>query len=232
MSLQDNTLTVNNLKVTGDVTIKGKLIVEKDAWVKNELWGNHVLVKAAAKGFVWDMFALSDNDPTWTPIRNNDPDEYDHKAQSFNNIEFKSKRFSDLRLKRNIRPITSALSSVESMRGVRFRWNEEALSKFTRHIENALTGPYQSEEEAAAARSAAREQAREALDIEQVGLIAQEVMEVLPEVVKQDAEGHFGVDYDRIVALLVDAVKGLSQRVEEQAQEIKSLKAAPSTKDL
>jgi hypothetical protein len=49
----------------------------------------------------------------------------------------------------------------------------------------------------------------------QIGLIAQEVQGVLPEVVTENAEGTLGVAYANIVGLLVEAVKELSARVDE-----------------
>lgn len=47
------------------------------------------------------------------------------------------------------------------------------------------------------------------------GLIAQEVQAVLPEAVKQGTNGYLGLDYNGVVAALVEAVKTLQQRVEE-----------------
>lgn len=48
------------------------------------------------------------------------------------------------------------------------------------------------------------------------GVIAQEVLDVLPEVVEQDAEtGHYSVAYGNLTALLIEAVKELKQRVQE-----------------
>ena len=49
----------------------------------------------------------------------------------------------------------------------------------------------------------------------QVGMIAQEVMEVLPDVVRQDNDGFYGMEYERVVPLLVEAIKDLSKKVKE-----------------
>jgi len=49
------------------------------------------------------------------------------------------------------------------------------------------------------------------------GLIAQEVKEVLPEVVKEREDGYLGLDYAKMVGLLVEAIK-------EQQIQIENLK--------
>ena len=48
-----------------------------------------------------------------------------------------------------------------------------------------------------------------------VGVIAQEVQKVLPEIVVERKNGYLGVDYKRLVPLLIESVKELKQEVEE-----------------
>jgi chorismate mutase len=48
-----------------------------------------------------------------------------------------------------------------------------------------------------------------------IGLIAQEVATVLPEVVIQNNDGYLSVAYGNIVSVLIEAVKELSAKVEE-----------------
>ena len=57
-----------------------------------------------------------------------------------------------------------------------------------------------------------------------VGVIAQELEQVLPEAVHMDAEGVRHVAYGNISGLLIEAVKELKDLVETQAAEIQSLK--------
>ena len=53
----------------------------------------------------------------------------------------------------------------------------------------------------------------------EVGVIAQEVKEVLPEVVTYDKENdQYGVDYGKINGLLIEAIKDLKKEVEELKQ--------------
>jgi len=47
----------------------------------------------------------------------------------------------------------------------------------------------------------------------QIGLIAQDVAGVVPEVIQAFGEDQFGLDYPKLVALLIEAVKDLSGRV-------------------
>jgi hypothetical protein len=57
-----------------------------------------------------------------------------------------------------------------------------------------------------------------------VGVIAQEVLEVLPEVVSQDSEGTYSVAYGNITAVLIEAIKQQQLQIDELKAEIKQLK--------
>jgi hypothetical protein len=54
-----------------------------------------------------------------------------------------------------------------------------------------------------------------------VGVIAQEIESVLPEVVTTKFNGFKGVKYEKIVPLLIEAIKELSAEVERLKKEIK-----------
>jgi hypothetical protein len=97
---------------------------------------------------------------------------------------------SDRRLKENISNITEALSKVNRLNGVEFDWTQDYLDK------------HGGEDEYFNRKH-------------DVGLIAQEVVAVLPEVVATREDGTLAVKYDRVVALLVEAVKELSAEVRE-----------------
>jgi len=105
---------------------------------------------------------------------------------------------SDLRFKKNIAPITSALDTIEKLRGVTFDWR---IGEFTNR--NFPEG-------------------------KQVGFIAQEVEKVLPELVTTDKEGYKWVEYANITAVLVEAVKEQQRQMEilknEKNSEINELK--------
>lgn len=53
-----------------------------------------------------------------------------------------------------------------------------------------------------------------------IGLIAQKVKEVLPEVVTEDSRGYLGISYGNIVGLLVEAIKELSNKVEDLEKQL------------
>ena len=48
-----------------------------------------------------------------------------------------------------------------------------------------------------------------------VGVIAQEVLEVLPEAVSEDLNGHYSVAYGNMVGLLIEAIKELKAEIDE-----------------
>ena len=95
---------------------------------------------------------------------------------------------SDRRLKKNINTIENSLLKVEKLRGVTYEWkdSEETDSKSTNVTE------------------------------ERMGLIAQEVIDVIPEVVTHDKENdRYGVSYGHLTGLLIEAVKDLSNKVKD-----------------
>ena len=50
---------------------------------------------------------------------------------------------------------------------------------------------------------------------EKVGVIAQEVLEVLPQVVSQDSEGQYSVAYGNMVGVLIEAIKEQQKQIDE-----------------
>lgn len=95
---------------------------------------------------------------------------------------------SDLRFKANIGPLDGALSKLGRIRGVTFDWNERYASV------GRATGH------------------------REIGVIAQEVEAVFPEVVSRwGDEAYRAVDYGRLTAVLIEAVKEL--KAEQDAVE-------------
>ena len=92
---------------------------------------------------------------------------------------------SDVRTKENIVTVESGLDLVSQLRGV---WYNKIGSI------NILDG---------------RPEGRK------VGVIAQEVEKVLPEVVNTDGDGMKSVDYGKMVGVLIEAIKELKQEIEE-----------------
>ena len=96
---------------------------------------------------------------------------------------------SDARLKENVVNIPDALSKVKSLNGVEFDWTDKYLEEH-----GGEDGYF--------------------LRKHDVGIIAQELEQVLPEIVADRPDGYKAVKYDRIVALLIEAIKELSEEVE------------------
>jgi hypothetical protein len=57
----------------------------------------------------------------------------------------------------------------------------------------------------------------------QIGLIAQELKEVFPELVKEDSDGYLAVNYQGMVPLLLEATKEQQKQIETQKQQIDEL---------
>lgn len=63
----------------------------------------------------------------------------------------------------------------------------------------------------------------------EIGFIAQDVEEVLPEAVIEDDEGHKLVNYLAVIPLLTEAVQELTAKIEKLEQENENLKRASTT---
>lgn len=84
---------------------------------------------------------------------------------------------SDIRLKKNIEPLQNALQNVLKMRGVSFDWRQDIARK-----KNLSTK-------------------------HEIGVIAQEIKEIYPEVVTTDPDGYLAVGYSTLVPVLIEAIK-------------------------
>ena len=87
---------------------------------------------------------------------------------------------SDARFKQQVRPLTGALAAVQLLRGVRYTWNTLGVA----HGGTAGT--------------------------EQVGLLAQEVEKIYPELVSTDREGYKAINYAQLTPVLIEALKELA----------------------
>ena len=61
-------------------------------------------------------------------------------------------------------------------------------------------------------------------DKEQVGVIAQEVEVVLPQIVYTDDKGYKAVDYSKLVPLLIESIKAQQKQIDNLSRELSSLK--------
>lgn len=107
------------------------------------------------------------------------------------NLEYPIHVFSDRRLKTNVTPITDALEKVSQLQGVYFNW-----------IQNEPSGMSFDEDK-------------------HVGVIAQEVLDILPEAVEVGKDGgkYLGVDYSSLIPLLIEAIHDLEDLITDELEE-------------
>ncbi|MGV1012654.1 MAG: tail fiber domain-containing protein [Flavobacterium sp.] len=102
---------------------------------------------------------------------------------------------SDIRFKTNIRPVTNALDKVKALQGVYFNWNQKTFPE------------------------------KEFGAQDELGFIAQEVEKIVPEIVVKEKtkEEYRSVKYDKLVALLVEAIKEQQKQIESLQTQVKQL---------
>lgn len=99
---------------------------------------------------------------------------------------------SDARFKKDITPLRGALDKVNNLQGVNYNWRTDEYKE------------------------------KNFSDKRNIGIIAQELEKVVPEVVHTGSDGYKSVEYSKLVPLLIEAIK-------EQQEEIKQLKETVST---
>jgi hypothetical protein len=95
--------------------------------------------------------------------------------------------YSDRRVKTNIKHIPDALAKVCKLNGYTFDRTDVEYDEFGIPM----------------------------TPVRQTGVVAQEVLEVLPEAVHGDEEGHYSVAYGNMVGLLIESIKELKAEIEE-----------------
>jgi|TARA_R100000030_G_scaffold75294_1_gene58411 hypothetical protein len=98
---------------------------------------------------------------------------------------------SDARLKENVEPIDNALEKINKISGYTYNWKDHFI------LQKGGEDNY-------------------FMKKKDVGVMAHEVEEVLPEVVAERKTGIKAVRYEKIVPLLIEAVKELSKKVDEE----------------
>jgi len=101
---------------------------------------------------------------------------------------------SDVRYKKNIEPLKASLDKVMRLQGVSYDWKSE---------DNPGIGFDKSR---------------------QIGLIAQEVEGVIPELVSTDNKGYKSLSYNKLLPVLIEAIKEQQTIIKEQSEAIKELR--------
>jgi hypothetical protein len=103
---------------------------------------------------------------------------------------------SDLRLKKDVKPIRNALAKVAQLEGVTHRWRKGVLPAGLRSSSGTV----------------------------RAGLIAQQVATQMPELVRTDARtGYLAVEYQKLNSYLVEAIKELRRTLLAQEGRIEKL---------
>ncbi|MEX0813583.1 MAG: tail fiber domain-containing protein [Chitinophagales bacterium] len=103
---------------------------------------------------------------------------------------------SDIRFKQNINALENSLDKVKQLRGVNYYWKVDEFPD-----KGFSKG-------------------------KEIGVIAQEVEEIFPELVSIDDHGYKSVQYSHLVPVLIEAIKEQQALIENQKQEMESMAQA------
>jgi hypothetical protein len=119
---------------------------------------------------------------------------------------------SDKSLKKNVLPLTGSLIKVLSLQGVTYEWKSES------ELESII------QRNKGDKKGSVSQQYNFPIGV-QLGIIAQDVEKILPELVHTDADGLKSVDYIKIIPLLIEATKEQQQQIESAMLENLQLKS-------
>lgn len=135
---------------------------------------------------------------------------YNTQTSTFNTLQC-SNVFtqSDARSKENICSLSSGLNTILRLRPVSYNWKKAPSVKSDEKADGVAYGPAEESQT-------------------QYGFLAQEVEEILPDVVKTNDDGYKLINYTAIIPMLVKAVQELQATVEAQALQIEQLTGSRS----
>jgi hypothetical protein len=96
---------------------------------------------------------------------------------------------SDIRYKTKIKPLNNSLNALCSIDGISFEWTDEFYNKIPRI-------------------------SRKLVKRKDIGIIAQQVKKIFPQIVNTDDDGMLAVNYEKLVPVLIEAIKELKLKVE------------------
>jgi hypothetical protein len=118
---------------------------------------------------------------------------------------------SDKNFKKNIEPISGALDKILKLNGVSYEFKSEKELSFVSTSSVGDSGKGTSS-------------VYNLPEGRQIGVIAQDVEKVLPELVKTNPDGYKMVDYVKLVPVLVEAIKEQQKMINELKAEVEQLK--------
>lgn len=103
---------------------------------------------------------------------------------------------SDRRFKKDIEPLENALEKINAMEGVSYQFKKSKINEYNLPSE------------------------------QQYGLIAQDVQKIAPNIVQEDEQGYLGIDYIKIIPLLIESVKEQQESIVALQEENEALREA------
>lgn len=128
---------------------------------------------------------------------------YNTEKSIFNSIQVANVyNYSDARAKTNISPLLHATETVLSLNPVKYNFKDSGME-----LRKSSTGE----------------------SLQEIGFLAQEVEQVLPEVVYEDAEGRKLINYTALIPVLAESIKELTGEIDKLKEEIEDLRAEKTT---
>ncbi|MBU2714060.1 tail fiber domain-containing protein [Zooshikella harenae] len=119
-------------------------------------------------------------------------------------------RYSDYRLKTNVLPLQNSLDKLTTINGVSYNYDIPMSEEHNALIQSLLVSDQQN--------CSAKFNKLAQIQSEQLGVVAQDVQAVFPELVSNKC-GYLQVDYIALIPVMIEAIKELKQEVNDLKHE-------------
>ena len=130
---------------------------------------------------------------------------------------------SDSSLKSNISELKYNIETITKLSPVIHNWNETYIEKYIKSTGIVLLDNATEEEKTSYETQI--EKYREECDKQEIGLIAQDVQKIIPEVVGKDSDGYLTINYQKLVPVLINGIKEQQDMILKQQEIIEKQQA-------
>ena len=131
--------------------------------------------------------------------------------------------FSDIRLKKNIKPLTGSLGFIKKLNGINYDLKTDEDEQYLASLSNARPTKQKEIDDLVKTKKDIQDRINKGSK-NQIGFSAQDLQIVLPQLVTTQGNGYLSVNYVGLIPVLVEAIKEQQATIESLQKDITAIK--------